>query len=171
MWKALSVIAALLVAGAAFLSFLNKADVETERELLATAKSNFEEISARFNEVQDAKAVAKRKTDKMEVRRDEAIGVRDAKEQELADKKAEVEEAKRANAALEMEVDENDKQIAEFGNAQELITIINGLKTDTIAARTGGTWRVTARPSRPPGWRPGWPSSKGPRSRSPAPCP
>ena len=136
MWKALSVIAALLVAGAAFLSFLNKNDVETERELLATAKSNLADINTRFNEVETEQKVAVRKTDKMKIRRDEAIDVRDAKEQELADKKREVEEAKQQNTDLKNLVDENDKKIAVFGTAEELLKIINGLQTDTIAVKT-----------------------------------
>ena len=70
MWKALSVFAALLAAGAAFLSYLNKQDLEKEDKLLVTAEQNLGDIDARFNEVKDYQVNAERRTGKMEVRRD-----------------------------------------------------------------------------------------------------
>lgn len=136
MWKALSVIAAILVAGAAVLSFLNKNAVEQERELLATAKSNFAEITARFNEVEEEQKVALRKTEAMEERRDGAIVEKNKKEEELAAKKVEVAEAKQRNAEVKAEVEANERKIAKFGSAKELLARIDSLKTNLYTVKT-----------------------------------
>lgn len=135
MWKALSVIAALLAAGAAFLSYLNKGDVELERELLATSVSNLADATARNKEVVDAQAVILRRNTAMENRREEALAEQDAEKGKLDTKTQEVMDTNDRIKELETEIADAKAKIAEFGNIEQLITLIDQLQTDLFAAK------------------------------------
>jgi hypothetical protein len=135
MWKALSVIAAILAAGAAFLSYLNKGDVEKERELLATSKSNFADITARNKEVLTAQEDILRKNKAMEARRDVALEEQEAEKQKLETKTQEVADANARIKELEMEIASAKAKIAEFGNIAQLKALIDQLQTDIFTAK------------------------------------
>ena len=120
MWKALSVIAALLAAGAAFLSYLNKGDAEQERELLATSKSNFADASARHKEVLDEQTAMIRKNKAMEARRDVALeeqeaekGKLEAKTQEVVDTNDRIKELEAASDVEVCKLNDLEAEIAE----------------------------------------------------------
>ena len=135
MWKALSVIAAILAAGAASLSFLNKGDVELERELTATSENNLKDINARFAEVKaDQESFMVRNT-KMEERRDLAIDEQDAEKAKLEVKTQEVIDTDDRIKELETEIAESKEQIAEFGNIEQLMALINQLQTDLFTSK------------------------------------
>lgn len=135
MWKALSVIAALLVAGAAFLSFLNKGDVEQERKLLATSVSNLADITARNAEVLEDQKVITRRNTAMEGRRDEALAEQEAEKGKLEAKTQEVMDTNDRIKELETEIADAKAKIAEFGNIEQLITLIDQLQTDLFSAK------------------------------------
>ena len=114
MWKALSVIAAVLAAGAAFLSYLNKGDVEQERDLLSTSANNLKEINARFNEIKSGQEAFIAKNTKMEERRDKALEEQAATKQKLDDKIQEVEDTEARIKELE----------AKFASIPSWVTIL-----------------------------------------------
>ena len=135
MWKALSVIAALLAAGAAFLSYLNKGDAEQERELLATSKSNFADASARHKEVLDEQTAMIRKNKAMEARRDVALEEQEAEKQKLEAKTAEVAATNDRIKELEMEIADAKAKIAKYGDIEALVALIDQLMSDISTAR------------------------------------
>ena len=135
MWKALSVIAAILAAGAAFMSYLNKGDAEQERNLLKTAENNLKDIDARFVEVKKEQEVFASKNTKMEERRDTALEEQEAEKQKLEAKTQEVMDTNERIKELEMEIAKAKSQIAEFGNIKQLMALIDQLEGDLAKTR------------------------------------
>lgn len=135
MWKALSVIAAILAAGAASLSFLNKGDVELERELKATSENNLKDINARFLEVKADQESYIVKNTKMEERRETALEEQEAEKTKLETKTQEVMDTDDRIKELETEIAESKAQIAEFGNIEQLMALINQLQTDLFTSK------------------------------------
>ena len=135
MWKALSVIAALLTAGAAFFSYINKGDVELERELLATSVSNLADINSRHTEVKAAQELAMRRNTAMEGRREVALEEQEAEKTKLEAKTVEVTDTNDRIKELETEIADAKAKIAEFGNIEQLVTLIDQLQTDLFTAK------------------------------------
>lgn len=135
MWKALSVIAAIFVAGAAFLSYLNKTDVEVERTLLSTSEDNLKDIKARFAEVKGQQVEFDRLNTKMQERRETALAEQEAEKLKLEAKTQEVMDTNDRIQELEDEIAKAKEQIAEFGNIAQLMALIDQLQTDLFTAK------------------------------------
>jgi hypothetical protein len=137
MWKTLSVIAAILTAGASFLSFLNKGDAEQERDLLATSINNLGDINGRHKEVTNQQEVFVRRKAKMEERRDDALVQQESKKGDLEDKTVEVVDTNGRIKELETSIAKAKSEIAEFGNIEQLKALVDQLQTDLFTAKNG----------------------------------
>lgn len=133
-WKILSSITALCLAGAAFFAFDNSKKVKTEKELLARAETNQQQLLDRKKEGEEAQE--RKKAQLAQVEKD-----RDQTKEEVVKVAAEAQEKEAALALLKtnleqvsQQVNVLDAKIKDAGDIKGLIAQIEALKKDQMAA-------------------------------------
>jgi len=142
MWKVLSVFAALLVAGSALFSFLNKTDLERETKLEEEAKNHKAQIDARLQDMKDGQEDFKAKKIAMDKRFDNEERLADEANDELEAKTRELKETEAEITQLEEDIKEFKEKIAEIGNIKQLASQIDDVQNsinETDAIITGLT--------------------------------
>jgi multidrug efflux pump subunit AcrA (membrane-fusion protein) len=133
-WKILSGISAACLAGASYFAWINSEQVKTEKELLARAESNLQQLESRKME---AVAAQERKQEQLaQVEKD-----RDATKEDVVKVTAEAQEKEAALALLKNNLDQVVQQVAaldakikDAGDIKALIAQIDALKKDQQAA-------------------------------------
>ena len=145
MWKVLSVFAAVLTAGAALFSFLNKTDLEKETRYLDAAKNHKKTIDARLDEVLDEQKDFMGKQEAMDGRVTSETDAANNAKAELEAKQRELEDAEDKIKELEAEIAENEDKIKEIGDIEALVMETERLKKaidDTNAVVAGLTQKL-----------------------------
>lgn len=133
-WKILSGISAACLAGAAYFAFVNSEQVKTEKERLARAESNLQQLESRKTE---ATATQERRQAQLaQVEKD-----RDETKEDVVKVTAEAQEKEAALALLKTNLDQVSQQVTaldakikDAGDIKALIAQIDALKKDQQAA-------------------------------------
>lgn len=133
-WKILSSITALCLAGAAFFAYDNSKKVKTEKELLARAETNQQQLLDRKKEGEETHERKKAQLAQVEKDRDQA-------KEDVVRVSAEVQEKEAALALLKTNLEQVSQQVSvldakikDAGDIKGLIAQIEALKKDQLAA-------------------------------------
>lgn len=133
-WKILSGISAACLAGASYFAWINSQQVTTEKELLARAESNLQQLESR-----KAEAVASQ--ERKQAQLTQAEKDRDETKEDVVKVTAEAQEKEAALALLKTNLDQVaqqvtalDAKIKDAGDIKALIAQIDALKKDQVAA-------------------------------------
>jgi multidrug efflux pump subunit AcrA (membrane-fusion protein) len=133
-WKILSSITALCLAGSAFFAFDNSKKVKIEKELLARAETNQQQLLDRKKEGEEAQERKKAQLAQVEKDRDQA-------KEDVVKVSAEAQEKEAALALLKTNLEQVSQQVSvldakikDAGDIKGLIAQIEALKKDQLAA-------------------------------------
>jgi multidrug efflux pump subunit AcrA (membrane-fusion protein) len=133
-WKILSSITALCLVGSAYFAFDNSKKVKIEKELLARAEANQEQLLARKKEGEEAQERKKAQLAQVEKDRDQA-------KEDVVKISAEAQEKEAALALLKTNLEQVSQQVSvldakikDAGDIKGLIAQIEALKKDQLAA-------------------------------------
>jgi multidrug efflux pump subunit AcrA (membrane-fusion protein) len=133
-WKILSSITALCLAGSAFFAFDNSKKVKIEKELLARAETNQQQLLDRKKEGEEAQERKKAQLAQIEKDRDQA-------KEDVVKVSAEAQEKEAALALLKTNLEQVSQQVSvldakikDAGDIKGLIAQIEALKKDQLAA-------------------------------------
>lgn len=133
-WKILSSITALCLAGSAFFAFDNSKKVKIEKELLARAETNYQQLLDRKKEGEEAHERKKAQLAQVEKDRDQA-------KEDVVKVSAEAQEKEAALALLKTNLEQVSQQVSvldakikDAGDIKGLIAQIEALKKDQLAA-------------------------------------
>ncbi len=133
-WKILSGISAACLAGASYFAWINSQQVTTEKELLARAESNLQQLESR-----KAEAVASQ--ERKQAQLTQAEKDRDETKEDVVKVTAEAQEKEAALTLLKTNLDQVaqqvtalDAKIKDAGDIKALIAQIDALKKDQVAA-------------------------------------
>jgi hypothetical protein len=133
-WKILSIITALCLAGSAFFALDNAKKVKAEKELLARAETNEQQLQNKKKEGEETQERKKAQLAQVEKDRDQA-------KEDVVKASAEAQEKEAALALLKTNLDQVvqqvtvlDAKIKDAGDIQALIAQIEALKKDQLAA-------------------------------------
>jgi|GEM_PF-1703680 len=148
MWKTLSIVAAILTAGAAFFSFKNVNQFKNERVLLAIAKENQAKVQQHLSEVTQSLAADTQGRKKTESERDQTVADTEGLKPKIETLDKDIEARKGELETVTARWTEVKKQVDDAGGieqlkqqltslSQEKSTLdseIAGLKSQTLAA-------------------------------------
>jgi hypothetical protein len=133
-WKILSSITALCLAGSAFFAFDNSKKVKAEKELLARAETNEQQLKDKKKEGEETQE--RKKAQLAQVEKD-----RDQTKEEVVKVAAEAQEKEAALALLKTNLEQVNQQVSvldakikDAGDIKGLIAQIEALKKDQLAA-------------------------------------
>jgi multidrug efflux pump subunit AcrA (membrane-fusion protein) len=133
-WKILSSITALCLAGSAFFAFDNSKKVKIEKELLVRAETNQQQLLDRKKEGEEAQERKKAQLAQVEKDRDQA-------KEDVVKVSAEAQEKEAALALLKTNLEQVSQQVSvldakikDAGDIKGLIAQIEALKKDQLAA-------------------------------------
>ncbi len=151
MWKSLSIVAAILTAGAAFFSYQNVQQFKNERVLLAIAKENQSKAEKHLAEVTSALAENTDGRKKTETERDTIVTETDGLKPKITAVEEEIKERESERDTVTARWTEVKKQVDEAGGIEQLksqlisLTSQRGTLESEVAGVKGRTNAATAR--------------------------
>lgn len=134
MWKTLSIIAAVLLAGAGAVAHLKKQDIADARKELLQAQNNEAALEDKMTEADEALEQTKEQLAAAKVKTEEDKNTMTSLEEEVASLRTDLEAKDEEKAQVESALSEMNEKIAVVGKIDELKEIITQLQAEKRAA-------------------------------------
>ena len=139
MWKTLSIVAAVLLAASAGISFMKKGDLQREIDLLGQAEKNESDTGAHFDDAAEVEKEAQSTLETAKKTNEAEQTKLAAKEEQIKELAAELEGKAEEKETVQAELDDMQERIAVIGQVEDLKTKLAMLQAEQRAA----TDRVT----------------------------
>ena len=134
MWKTLSIIASVLLAGAGAVAHLKKQDIAEARNDLQKAQENEASLDTQIDEVEKNLEAAKADLEAAKQKSEADRATLADLEENVANLKVDLEDKDAEKAAVESELSDMEEKIAVVGQIEELKTVITQLQAEKNAA-------------------------------------